>query len=36
VVIGTERRPVGKDIEVSGKREARQIAEQWGAQPWNF
>jgi len=28
--------PVGKEIQVSGKAEARKIAAQHNAKPWNF
>lgn len=34
VVDGRRNKVIG--FNVSGKREARQLAKQYGAQPWNF
>jgi hypothetical protein len=39
VMIDTQlgcRHTIARDIRVSGKREARQIAKQYDATPWNF
>lgn len=36
VYISETLSPVGKEIEVSGKVEARKVAEQHNAKPWNF
>ena len=36
VVIAVGPRPVGEEYTVSGKAEARKIAKQHNAQPWNF
>lgn len=36
VIIADGVKPIGQAFKVSGKREARQIAEQHNAQPWNF
>lgn len=36
VIISYTERPVGKEIAVSGRREARKIAAEFGAEPWNF
>ena len=36
VIISTTLQPIGQEIEVTGKREARKIAEAFAARPWNF
>lgn len=36
VVISTDMRPVGTEINVAGVAEARKVAKQHGAKPWNF
>ena len=36
VVIATGPAPRGEEFSVSGKAEARKIAKQHNAQPWNF
>jgi hypothetical protein len=36
VFISETMAPVGKEVEVSGKAEARKVAEQHNAKPWNF
>ena len=36
VIISETNRPVGERIPVSGLKEARQIAKEHNAQPWNF
>lgn len=36
VVISETNRPTGERIPVSGKVEARRIAKEKGASPWNF
>jgi hypothetical protein len=36
VVIAEGPKPVGERIEVAGKLEARKIAAERGATPWNF
>lgn len=36
VIISATERPVGEEIEVSGKTEARRIAAERGARCWNF
>lgn len=36
VIISPDLRPIGEEIEVSGKIEARQIAADRGAHCWNF
>lgn len=36
VVISESMKPVGIEIAVSGKKEAKTVAQQHGAKPWNF
>ena len=36
VIISTNVEPVGKKIVVAGKAEARKVAKQHNATPWNF
>lgn len=36
LIISETMRPVGQEIKVSGKREARTMAKAHGAKPWNF
>lgn len=36
VVISEGLTPVGEEFTVSGKAEARKLAKQHNAQPWNF
>ena len=36
VAISKDTRPVGETFPVAGKVEAREVAQQHGAKPWNF
>lgn len=36
VVLSQDMRPVGKTVEVAGKKHARQVAEEHAAKCWNF
>ncbi len=36
LIISADTRPVGKEYQVAGKREARKLAKELNATPWNF
>ena len=36
LIVSQEKRPVGVTYPVKGKKEARTLAAEKGAQPWNF
>lgn len=36
VIVSPDCRPIGEEKEVSGKKEAKQIAKDNGYIPWNF
>jgi len=36
VVISETNRPIGKEIEVSGKKDALKVSTEHNAKPWNF
>lgn len=36
LIISADQRPVGKEIDVSGRREAKAIAKRENAKAWNF
>lgn len=36
VIISATCQPIGQKIEVSGKKEAKELAKTLGLKPWNF
>ena len=36
LIISTGYSPTGETLQVSGKKEAKQLAKKLNAQPWNF